>query len=202
MEPDRFNPRKGTRAYTMVELLIATSILSAGVLAVAWSHIAGLKLHSRIATRLEAISYERKLWAYFNTDLKEAQRIQIGSISSGVFTEVSPNNARTGSALQIYPSASDTNNFIRYFVDTPSASLKRFLNTNKTIVTVASFLQNAAPFQFEDRSGLVLTNNEPMFVVAINLSYSQFQHNKEKIGSNNYYKSFAHSRRIAHKRIY
>jgi hypothetical protein len=192
--------RKRSGAFTLTDLLFSSTFLCTGIVAILWSHLTGLKLHSLVDTQLAAAAHERKLWNYLETDLQSAQRIQVGTWSQNKFTAISPGNPQRGTALEIFPSASNTNQYIRYYLE--SASLKRFSSTNNAMTILSTYIQSADPFQAENSRGIILTNEENLCVVAINISYNQFQESGASINGSNHFRSYNLSTKVAHRRAY
>lgn len=188
--------------FSLPDLLLASMLLTTGLAAVAWCHLFGLTLHASVSTKLEAASHERKLWGYLISDLASAERVDLGNVSKTTFTEVSDNAVQSGSALQIYPVINNTNQYIRYYRDTGSKSLVRYVSTNQTSLILATYIQNSDPFKFENSKGEVLSNSDSLFVVGITFSFSQFQEEGESIGTSSYYTNYSVSRKIAHRRAF
>jgi hypothetical protein len=187
--------RKNLAAFTLTDLLFSSTFLCTGMAAIMWCHVMGLKLHELVDTQLSAAAHERKVWDYLVTDLENAQRIQIGSFQQNSFTSIPSGSLQQGSALQVYPILSETNQYIRYFLD--NGYLKRYVSSNNSLSVLSTYIKTTKPFQAESSVGTVLTNQEALFVVSVGLSFSQFQESGSLINSTNRFRSYDLSTKVA-----
>src|SRR6267142_33158 len=115
------------RAFTLPELMIAASIfslVSAGVLV---GHLFGMRLLEVTMPKLGTDQESRRALGLLMADIRSAKILRIGNGNLGAFTSVVINATQLGNAIQIYPST-DTNVFIRYFLDAVDKKLKRTLD--------------------------------------------------------------------------
>ena len=118
---------RNRRAFTLPELMIATSIflmVSAGVLV---SHLFGMRLLEVSQPKLGTDQESRRTLGILMADIRSAKILRIGNGDMGSFNRVEINTTQEGNAIQMYPST-DTNIFVRYFWDAGDKKLKRILN--------------------------------------------------------------------------
>ena len=94
--------------------------------------------------------------------------------SSTDFTHIALNGLRQGNALQIHPTT-DTNVFIRYYLDTASQSLRRTASGTGQVQVLAPYLTNQIAFVAEDFAGHTLTNDQNNRVIKMVLDFYQWE---------------------------
>lgn len=120
------------------------------------------------------------------SEIRSAKRIQVGSGDSSSFAEIEDGLAQEGSAIQIYAST-NTDSFVRYFIDGFDQKLKRATNGSSSFEVIAQSITNTLPFTAEGFSGAVLTNNRNNRVIGVLLQFYQIQYPVVSIGPGNYY---------------
>jgi type II secretory pathway pseudopilin PulG len=161
-------------AFTLVEVMVAVSILSLVVLALIYSHLIGLRMFNVTATKLAASQGARAALDQVRDDIRSAKTVYVGTGDNTGFTNAAPGSAQIGNAVQIYPWAS-TNQFIRYYLDAAQQKLKRLTNGSAVVTIVASSITNRQAFQAEDFAGNVLTNNQNNRVILMSLEFYQWE---------------------------
>jgi hypothetical protein len=109
------------------------------------------------------------------SEIRGAGLVRIGSGTAGSFTEVSPTAIQRGNAIEVLPSKTATNVFIRYFWDHADRRLKRSENGTNVVLVVANSITNSMVFTAEDFGGNVLTNNLNNRVIGVTLQFYQLQ---------------------------
>src|SRR5258708_2719635 len=107
---------RNMRAFTLPELMIATSIfslVSAGVLV---GHLFGMRLMEVTMPKLGTDQESRRALGLLIADIRSAKILRIGNGDLGSFASVLINTTQAGNAIELYPST-DTNVVIRYFLD-------------------------------------------------------------------------------------
>lgn len=184
-------------AFTLPEIVIAMGlvvIVFAGTLA---SHLFGMKLMERSNAKADASA---EAWGNFNTLMGEvcsAKSLAVGSGTPSSFSEIAIDTPQKGVALQIYPTT-DTNVFIRYFLDTTAGTLNRMTNGAAAAV-IAGGIKNTDPFTLEDAMGNVVTNNQNNCALGLLLQFQRIQYTNLPVGSNNFYTSYQVGTRIARR---
>ena len=184
-------------AFTLPEVVIAMGlvvIVFGGILA---SHLFGMKLMERSNAKADASA---EAWGNFNALMSEvcsAKSVAVGSGNQSSFTEVAIDTQQKGPALQIYPTT-DTNVFIRYFLNTAAGTFNRMTN-GSAVAVLASGIKNTDPFTLEDALGNIVTNNQNNCALGLLLQFQQIQYTNLPVGSNNLYTSYQVRTRIARR---
>ena len=173
---NRSNARRaGHSAFTVPEYLVTMAVTVIVVGMVLQGYILGARMHVLASTKLNASDQARHVLAEVTHNIRTATSFKIGTGSLSAFSATGVNEQRKGNAIEIYPT-SDTNFFIRYFLDTTDNSLKRFTNGSTTVSVLASCLTNRVVFTAEDPWGNVTTNERPAEIVGVMLQFDQPLH--------------------------
>jgi hypothetical protein len=123
-----------------------------------------------VRPKLDATDQARAFLGTLSYEIKSAAVIKIGSGNLNSFTEVGINTNQVGNAIQIYPD-SDTNIFIRYYLDTTANTVNRWVNSNSVVAIMASSVTNQSIFSAQNFAGTVLTNNQNNRVIGMTLQF-------------------------------
>ena len=166
--------RTGTaaRAFTLTELLFTIALVSLVFAAVFAGQYYGLQLHSFIRPKLENAAFARVTVAQLVEEVRCAQTVEVGEGSLNTFVSAGTTNAQTGNALRIRL-AGNTNQFIYYFRDSATETVKKMSLGSSNAVTVAQAVTNTVVFRIEDFRGVVQTNNGNQAVVDVFLQMRQ-----------------------------
>ncbi len=178
--------------------MTAMALFSLVVIGVVYSHLFGLRLFNITATRLGAAQGSRTALNRVCEDVRSGKLLYVGNGNSAGFTNIPLNTARSGNALEIFPSAS-TNRFIRYFMDSDAQALKRFDSGTGHTHVVAPFITNQIVFYAEDYAGNTLTNDQNNRIIRLDLHFYQWEFPVAQVGA--YYDSFRLQTRIARRTI-
>jgi type II secretory pathway pseudopilin PulG len=185
-----FHGRRRTRpsAYTLVELMIAMTIMLMALVGVLAVQAFGMRLFELTRSKLGASDDARKAIDLLCTEIRSAKIIRIGTGGLGLtnFADCAPGALQSGSALQIYAST-NTNSFVRYYWNSATNQLERTPNGNSAFTVVANFITNSAIFSAEDAFGNILTNSRNNRVISLKLRFYQMQYPIVRIGAGNYY---------------
>ena len=187
------------RAFTLPELMIATSIfslVSAGVLV---GHLFGMRLLEVTMPKLGTDQESRRALGILMADIRCAKILRIGNGDIASFNSVEINTTQEGNAIQMYPST-DTNIFVRYFWDAGDKKLKRSLN-GALAAAVAHSISNGLVFTAEDCAGNVLTNFQNNCLVGVNLQFYELGNLKVPIGPGQYYESYQLRTRVMRRTL-
>jgi prepilin-type N-terminal cleavage/methylation domain-containing protein len=179
---------RNKRAFTLPELIIATSIFSLVCAGVLVGHLFGMRLLEVTLPKLGTDQESRRAIGLLMADIRSAKILRIGNGGLGSFTSLAINTTQLGNAIQIYPST-DTNVFIRYFLDAVDKKLKRTLD-GALASAVAHSISNSLVFTAEDFAGNVLTNFQSNCLVGVNLQFYELKNPKVPIGPGQYYVSY------------
>src|SRR5438270_3212761 len=152
------------RGFTLTEMMIALALLSLVVMGGIYSHLLGLRMSTIIQSKLQSTAYARSALNNTRDEIRSCQTVAVGTGSRTAFTTFATNAPRAGNAVQIYPTT-DTNVFIRYYLDPRDQTLRRITSGSSIGVIVANFVTNQVAFTAEDFTGRTLTNDQVNFVV-------------------------------------
>ena len=161
-------------AFTLAEIMTAMGLFSLVVIGVVYSQLFGMRMFNITSTRLSASDDARKVLNRVRDDVRSGKILYVGNGGSAGFTNIALNGLRQGNALQIYPTT-DTNVFIRYFLDTASQSLKWTASGSGQVQVLAPYLTNQIVFTAEDFCGNTLTNDQNNRVIKMVLDFYQWE---------------------------
>jgi hypothetical protein len=188
------------RAFTITEMMIAGGLFSLVVIGTILSHVTGLKLCTITQTKLRATHSARAAVNRTREDIRSATLIEVGNLAGTNFNYVSSTNLRVGNAIQIHPT-SDTNIWIRYYVDAADQKLKRVANNPASFETIANYITNKFPFAAEDYAGNVLTNDQNNRVIRMTLELYQWEFASLNRGASNSYDYYRVQTRVARRAL-
>jgi hypothetical protein len=186
----------GRRAFTLTELLVAGSVFLFVVGGVVLGNSFGMRMVSITQPKLVAAGRLRSVVSQLYTDINSAKFVRVGNGGLSSFVAVGIGSPKQGNAIEIYPS-SDTNCFIRYYLDTADKKLKRMTNGAGSPAIIANAISNSQVFTGEDFGGNVLTNSQPSMAIGVRLQYYQLDGPATPVGVTNYYKSYSQTNLIA-----
>jgi Prokaryotic N-terminal methylation motif len=205
---DRSSVKSGNQAaFTLVEVLIASTIFLMVVGAVVTTNIFGVRMMQITQPKLSASAAVRQTVNLLVADITSAKIVRIGSGDLYSFVRVADGVPKQGGAIQLYPSAA-TNVFIRYFWDASGKSLNRVTSGATNATVVANSIANSLVFSGEDAQGNILTNNQNNMVIGVTLQYARLEGAYTEVGSpnsympispSNYYKSYQTKTLIVHR---
>jgi hypothetical protein len=187
-------------AFTLAEIMTALGLFSLVVIGVVYSQLFGMRMFNMTATRLGASDSARKVLDVVRDDVRSGKILDVGSGDSQHFTNTPGNNPRQGNALQIYPTT-DTNTYIRYYLDSTSQSLRRVASGSTQIRILASYLTNQIAFIAEDYAGNVLTNDQNNRVIRMMLDFYQWEFPVARVGQGAFYDYYHLQTRITRRTI-
>jgi len=168
------SPRDRRAGFTITEMMIASGLFSIVVVGTILSHVTGLKLCTITQTKLRATHTARAAVNRTREDIRSSTLVEVGNYSGANFINISSTNLRVGNAIQIHPT-SNTNIWIRYYVDLSDQTLKRVANNPASSETVANYITNKFPFAAEDYTGRVLTSDQNNRVIRMTLEIYQWE---------------------------
>ncbi|HMJ89290.1 MAG TPA: hypothetical protein VK530_05715 [Candidatus Acidoferrum sp.] len=184
------------RAATLVEFMVAMLTMTIAVGAILSAYMYGMRTTEFIRPKLLASDDARKMISLITDEIRSANDINVGNATLSSFTSAAANTLQQGNAIQIYP-GTNSNVFVRYFVDAVDKRLKRTTN-NVTARVIAESVTNRVVFAFEDYTGKTLTTKPGTIIVGMNLHFfTQFRANTNSLGFyDNYRLSTKATRRI------
>jgi prepilin-type N-terminal cleavage/methylation domain-containing protein len=159
------------QAFTLVEMMVATGLLSLVLLGILACHLAGLRFQQLIQPKLLNAQYERQTLGRLIEEVRCATSLQVGTGSLTKFTAAGSTNLQVGNALRIYTST-NTSQYIYYYHDLATNTVLRvpLQSTNATII--ASAVTNKTIFTMEDFAGKALTNRQNNAVMSVLLQFN------------------------------
>ena len=187
-------------AFTITEMMIASGLFSLVVVGTILSHVTGLKLCTITQTKLKATHSARAAVNRTREDIRSSTLIEVGNYIGANFNNISSTNLRVGNAIQIHPT-SNTNNWIRYYVDLSDKTLKRVANNPASFETVANYVTNRFPFAAEDYAGNVLTSDQNNRVIRMTLEIYQWEFASVNRGGSNSFDYYRVQTRVARRAL-
>ncbi|MGO8929932.1 MAG: PilW family protein [Limisphaerales bacterium] len=194
----RYPPTRS--AFTLAEIMTAMGLFSLVVIGVVYSQLFGMRMFNITSTRLGASDNARKALNPVRDDIRSGKILYVGNGGSAGFTNIAHNGPRQGNALQIYPTT-DTNVFIRYYLDTTSQSLQRTASGTGQAQVLALYLTNQIAFVAEDFAGNTLTNDQNNRVIRMVLDFYQWEFPVAQVGGGAFYDSYHLQTRITRRTI-
>src|SRR4051794_2859282 len=161
-------------AFTMPEMMIVVGLFSLVIIGGIYSHLLGLKMSAFTQTKLKGMHSARAILNSTRDEIRAATTVVVGNGGRTTFSNVPPNRAQVGNALQIYPT-SDTNTFVRYYIDLNQQELMRKESGSTNAQVIGMFITNEFLFQAEDYAGNVLTNDQNNRVIKMTLEFYQWE---------------------------
>jgi hypothetical protein len=182
----RYQPAK-TAAFTMAEMMIALGIFSLLILGMVAAQIYGMRVYTISATKLVATSGARQVLSDIRDQIREANLVYLGNVSSDwtTYTDITNGNQQ-GNAIEIYPTTNSTPYLICYLDTTTSTNNLMLYSSVGTTQLLTSYITNTVVFDAEDLYGNILTNNQNNRVIHMTLQFSQWEYPIAHIGGTNY----------------
>ena len=158
------------QAFTLVEMMVATGLLSLVIVGILACHLAGLRFQQLIQPKLLNAQYERQTLGRLIEEVRCANSLQVGTGSLTNFIAAGPTNVQTGNALRIYTST-NTSQYIYYFHDLASATVRRVPFQGTSAAIIASAVTNHTIFTMQDFAGNALTNSQNNAVMSLLLQF-------------------------------
>src|SRR6266513_2718970 len=198
-----FNRSQKTRisAFTLVEVMIAMTIMVMTLVGVLAVQFFGMKLFELTKSKLGASDDARRAIDLLVTEIRVAKMIRIGEGGLGApnFTDCGPDTPQQGNAIQIYATTNE-NSFVRYYFNSSSNRLERTPNGVSASTVVANFITNRYPiFTSEDAFGNTNYNNPKSHVISMRLEFYQTQYPIMPIGPGSYYDYYKISTKTAQR---
>lgn len=177
--------------------MVAMSIFLVVIGGVLASHLFGLRMIEITKIKLAVSDSIPRGIEEMRSEVQSAKIVLIGLGNSDTFTPALDNAPQVGNAIQIYRT-SDTNVFIRYYLDTKDKALKR-LGTNAAVTVVAEIIGNTTIFAAEDFKGNTLTNKDDRSLIGVNMAISELKSSDIKFGPGNHYTHYPMRTKIARR---
>jgi hypothetical protein len=187
--------------YTLPEVMTTSTILVllfGGLLSI---HLLALRLDKLGRAKLAATDDARRSLSLLEREVRSAGWVQVGMGDDVSFNPVPPGQPQIGNALQIYPDKSQTNRFVRYYLDAETQRLLRLSSDDSGVRPVASFVTNTMVFTAEDFAGNVQTNTFNNRVIGLTLEFSQLIFPTMPVGPGAFYDFYQVRTRITRRSL-
>ncbi|MGA2243651.1 MAG: hypothetical protein ABSH48_01525 [Verrucomicrobiota bacterium] len=164
--------RAATRAFTLSEVLIATTIFLLMVSGIIAANLFGLRIFQMSTTKLNATQWSRETLMRLTDEIHECTSAQVVVVSNGVYSAFLNGETQQGNGLLINLTT-NTTNYVLYFVDTDDQTFRRTTDQPDSAVILASSVTNSLPFAAEDFLGNILTNNSNSQLINLTLEFYQ-----------------------------
>jgi Tfp pilus assembly protein PilW len=178
--------RRSSLAYTLTEVMVTMAIIIMVLGAVISSHLLGLRLFELTKAKLGASDDARRAIGLMISEIRSAKFVRVGNGDLADFKEVGVNTPHVGNAVQVYPST-NTNFWVRYYLDASDQKLKRATNGSSIASVIAGSISNQVVFSAEDFTGKPLLNNSQDYVIGLNMQFYQLQYPTVEIGPGKFY---------------
>ena len=193
--------RRGTRSFTLTEMMAACGVLGLVMAAVVFGNLHGLRMIEATQPKLAAESEARRLFSRLSAEIASAKLLRVGEGDASIFTPVETDAPKQGGALKLRPT-SDTTTFVLYFRDSADQTLKRYSTESLDTAVVASSVTNDLVFAAVDYRGFpdgVLTNHQRNMAISVLLQFSEIEGTSTPVGPDRYFKSHQFQTEIARR---
>ena len=178
--------RRRFEAFTMVEMMVATSLFSLVVIGLVYVHMFGLQQNQLVNSKLGASDQSRRGFDLLAVDVRSSKSWQIGIGDNLDFTAIPNGEAQEGNALTIYLTT-DTNRYVTYWFDTNRRELRRNVSGNADIRVIARSLTNTMFFRAENYRGETQYDLTHKGVVNVKMEFAEYQYPLTKVGPGYFY---------------
>jgi prepilin-type N-terminal cleavage/methylation domain-containing protein len=195
-----YQPTLRRRAFTLPEIMSVMALFSLLLLALISSQLMGIKMYRISESKLTATASGRRALDQVRDEIRSGKVLMVGNGSSSTFTPSADNQPNIGNAVQIY-ATTNTNTFVRYFLDANDDRLKRVKSGSTNVQVIANYVTNDIAFRAEDFRGQVLTNNQNNRVIRMVLEFYQWEFPVATVGTNGLYDYYRLQTRITRRTI-
>jgi type II secretory pathway pseudopilin PulG len=192
--------KKRRAGFTLVEVMIAGSVMMMVVAGVLSANFLGLRQSKLMEAKAGASDSSRRYVSQLLYDIKSAKGYDVGTMSGTNFIAIT-NGSFQGPALRLFIAAIstnqviDTSRYIIYWFDATQAAsgngmLNRLNSTNGTSKVLLSNLVNTLYFTSENYLGYTQTVRTYKGVIHATLQFTQFQYPLTAVGTNGLFDSY------------
>lgn len=193
-------PAQACRAFTLPEIMTAMGLFALLLLAMISSQITGLKMYRISESKLTATAAGRRALDQVRDDIRSGKILLVGTGGKTTFTPMADNAPQIGNAVQI-STTTNTNSFVRYYLDGNDDRLKRVVSGSTNVQVIANYVTNDVAFRAEDFQGNTLTNNRNNRVIRMVLEFYQWEYPTVTTGTNGLYDYYRLQTRITRRTI-
>jgi prepilin-type N-terminal cleavage/methylation domain-containing protein len=167
-------PASSQSAFTLPEMLIASTLFLLLVAGVVGANLFGLRMSQLTQTKLNTSAAARQTVGRMADEIRNCKSTYVGYVSNGVFVALLHGETQTGSGLLIYPTT-NTANFILYFLNSSDQSFRRTTSAAGSTTVLARGVTNTVVFRAQDYLGNILTNSDNNRVIHFDIEFFQAQ---------------------------
>jgi hypothetical protein len=176
------------------------AIFSVLVVATVSSQLFGLRMYRLSASKLTLTANARGALNRIRDEVRSGKLLYVGNGDDSSFAFVPANTPHIGNSLKIC-ATTDTNSYVRYYLDADDSCLKRIVSGSGQAEVVARYVTNELVFRAEDFQGNALTNYQNNRVINITLHFCQRAYPLTTVGTSGVYENYRLQTRIARRAI-
>lgn len=157
-------------AFTLPEMLVATSLFTLLVLGIISANLFGLRWYQLGQTEMIATDSARVAIGKLSDELRNCNDAMVGNVTNSTFLAHVAGEQQTGNGLLIY-ATTNTNNYVLYFLNPTNQTFLRYTSNPATNFLIAQCVTNTNVFQMQDCLGNLLTNNQNNCVIHCSLQF-------------------------------
>ncbi len=158
-------------AMTLPEVMVTAGIFSLVMAGFITLHVFSIKMNRITAVKLGASDQAREILSLLFKQIREAADVRVGYGTATSFVEPTPGQLFQGNAIMIYPVKTNTNIWIRYYLETNAGCLKSVAHNRVQPIVHVEGITNHIVFRVEDFRGTVLTNASDRRVIGVTLQF-------------------------------
>jgi len=174
------------QAFTMVEMMVATSLFSLVVIGLIYVHMFGLRQNQLVNSKLGASDQSRRGFDLLAKDVRSSKSWQIGNGDNLEFAPIPNGDAQEGTALMVHLTT-DTNRYVTYWFDTNRRELRRNVSGDAAIKVIARSLTNTMVFRAENYRGETQYDLTHKGVVNVKMEFAEYQYPLTQVGPGFFY---------------
>lgn len=191
---------RSVRAFTLPEIMTVMALFTLVIAGMLSSQLFGMRMYRISETKLLATAGARRALDRVRDEIRAGKLLKVGNGNDAAFAVVADNEPQIGNALQIH-ATTDTNTFVRYYLDANAKCLKRLVSGSGEVQVVANYITNRLVFQAQDFMGNVLTNRQNNRVIQMTLEFYQWEFPAARVGSGGMYDYYRLQTRITRRAI-
>lgn len=188
------------RAFTLSELMITMAVFTILMAALLASHLMGMRMRRVTDTKLSATANARRALNEIRNEVRTAKMLSVGNGNQNSFTPPATLSEQIGNSIQIY-ATTNTNNFVRYYMDRSEEALMRVTSSDRNPRAVANNITNQLVFAAEDFKGIILTNEQNNRVIRMVLEFYQKEYTLAQAPDRGVYDYYRVQTRITRRSI-
>jgi len=159
---------KRSTAYTLLEIMMSTGVMSIALMAFLFSATQGGKVAELVGGKLSYTLDSQFFLSKIVPNIREAKNVEVGLWSAGTFTPITDNSYRLAHAIRVFTTTNQANYTI-YYLDPADETLRRHNSGDLSSTRLIGTVTNTTPFSKEDFAGNLLTNDPSVYVLGIHL---------------------------------